>query len=245
MPKETGFDELQDRLLYYLSHGHDAVENIQTLLKRLCSGDQTVVQDLLDNLGLLGPTLGKIERTSLEIYRKSTTDSVTGLKTRKYLDEFVRKLEAMPDSPQCAYLMADIDHFGVYNKAYDHAQGDSALYVVSQTLDSTLQNLFPDHAVLVAKYGGEELGALVEGYYGGMEELRSIADGTRVAVMNANIPEHRGIKKPNDGRFDHVTVTIGYGIQEEAQPISLLMARVSEALVNAKDRDERNSVVPI
>ena len=74
-------------------------------------------------------------------------DMLTGLANRRYLQEFVEKLDK--DAP-VTLISLDLDHFKEVNDTYGHQTGDAALLVFAEALKSS----FPDE--LNVRMGGDE-----------------------------------------------------------------------------------------
>ncbi|NRA72456.1 MAG: diguanylate cyclase [Gammaproteobacteria bacterium] len=95
------------------------------------------------------------ERSRLleELQHQATTDVLTGLKNRVYLDKEldneILRLECC--TRPLSLLMLDIDHFKLVNDNHGHAVGDQVLICFSKTIQALLQQ----HHVF-ARYGGEE-----------------------------------------------------------------------------------------
>ena len=100
------------------------------------------------------------KRLEDDLRRTSTTDALTGLFNRRFLDatlsaEFTRALRSQTD---LSILMIDIDHFKKFNDTHGHDQGDRVLQMVSRCLQETVRAFdFP------CRYGGEEYVAILPG----------------------------------------------------------------------------------
>lgn len=102
------------------------------------------------------------ERTQeLESFNKilqetAVTDSLTGLKNRRYFDEKVIKLIGVTsrsnDDTNVGIMIIDIDYFKKVNDTYGHQAGDACLRHFAQVLQSVVQR----DTDLLARYGGEE-----------------------------------------------------------------------------------------
>jgi diguanylate cyclase (GGDEF)-like protein len=96
----------------------------------------------------------RAKRLTDELRRTATTDSLTGVASRRQFDESYRHewLQARRTGDPVALLLVDVDHFKLYNDRYGHQQGDVCLRKVAQALVSASLR----HADHVARYGGEE-----------------------------------------------------------------------------------------
>jgi diguanylate cyclase (GGDEF)-like protein len=132
-------------------------------------------------------------------------DGLTGLFNRAAFEEKVRQLwsQATRDRQPVSVLLIDIDHFKAYNDHYGHQAGDECLRRVAQAVCGAARRQEPD---FVARYGGEELVAVLYGARRG--EAEEVAHAVLSAVSGLGI-EHLAA----EGR-QHVTVSMGVATQE-------------------------------
>ncbi len=92
-------------------------------------------------------------RSELEEYKRlATIDAITGLSNRRAFDARLADLYNHQQSDgQHALLVADIDHFKMFNDTYGHQVGDRVLSVVANVMKSSLGD-----DVFVARTGGED-----------------------------------------------------------------------------------------
>jgi diguanylate cyclase (GGDEF)-like protein len=159
--------------------------------------------------------------------REVTTDALTGLFNRRWLDQRLARFveRHRRNGTSLSVLMIDVDHFKRVNDEFGHAAGDALLVQVARTLLSCLRP-----TDMSARYGGEEIavilpdtdlgGAMVAG-----ERLRKA-----IAALK---PEHDPTRK--------VTVSIGVATFTQDDTAQTLLARADGLLYRAKDRG-RNSV---
>lgn len=161
----------------------------------------------------------------------STTDSLTGLRTRRYATEVlaIEVLRARRYGSPLAVLMADIDHFKRVNDEFGHLAGDEVLAGVSQTLLDQLRA-----SDVAGRYGGEEiLVILAQNDVDGAEVL---AERWRMAVEEAEY-------KAPGGRTVQVQLSIGVASWDESLADGeALIARADGVLYQAK-ANGRNQVV--
>jgi two-component system cell cycle response regulator len=102
------------------------------------------VKRLQDELRVKNETLARL----------STTDGLTGLRTRRYTNEVlaIEFLRARRYHSPLNVLMADLDHFKLVNDTYGHPVGDKVLRGVSSMLLSQLRA-----TDVAGRYGGEEI----------------------------------------------------------------------------------------
>lgn len=97
-------------------------------------------------------------RLEEELRKLSTTDGLTGLYNRRFLDQTLESelSRAVRYQLPLSVLMCDIDHFKRFNDTHGHDMGDRVLKIVSGTFRGALRN--NDFA---CRYGGEEFLAIL------------------------------------------------------------------------------------
>ncbi|MCP4663186.1 MAG: diguanylate cyclase [bacterium] len=90
--------------------------------------------------------------------RLANTDGLTGLYNHRYLQERLRQEveRAQRYQRSLSLVMADLDHFKIYNDTYGHPRGDEALIEVAHILRRVSRS-----SDVVARYGGEEFTLLL------------------------------------------------------------------------------------
>jgi len=155
--------------------------------------------------------------------RMSSTDALTGLRTRRYVSELlsVEFLRAQRYGHPLSLVMADLDHFKEVNDRYGHPGGDAALRGVGELLLDHVRK-----TDVAGRYGGEELivvmpNNLVEGAVTMAERWRASVEAARFKVP--------------DGRQAQLTVSVGIaGFESELDTPEDLIALADEALYRAK-----------
>ncbi|MFB3896173.1 MAG: diguanylate cyclase [bacterium] len=109
-----------------------------------------------DLLNLFGNELGIALETALlfqNLERQATTDGLTGLYNRRYLDEvFRREIERVKRKDiKISMLLIDIYNFKYFNDTQGHPAGDSRLKVVARILKKNVRA-----TDIVIRYGGDE-----------------------------------------------------------------------------------------
>lgn len=155
--------------------------------------------------------------------RLSITDSLTGLRNRRYADELlaIEVLRARRYRSPLSVLMADVDHFKRVNDEHGHAAGDEVLRGVAERLRDTLRA-----TDVGARYGGEEF--LVILAQNDAQGAVLFGERWRQAVETAGFPLPGGRQ---------VAVTISVGVASFAPGIGTgpeLVAEADAALYAAK-----------
>jgi len=167
--------------------------------------------------------------------RLSTTDPVTGLRTRRYASEVlnIEWIRARRYHTPLSVMMADLDHFKRVNDEYGHPAGDAVLRGVSEILRTTLRA-----TDVPGRYGGEEILVILPQTEG--TGALQLAGRWRQAVRDACFDSP-------DGRKIQVTLSIGVASFDPAHgtPEDLVSA-ADDALYRAKHggRDRVEAAVP-
>lgn len=163
--------------------------------------------------------------------RLSTTDPVTGLRTRRFLSEAltIEFLRARRYKTPLGVVMADLDHFKRVNDEYGHLAGDVVLQGVAGIL---LQQLRATD--LAGRYGGEEI--LVVLSQSDCDAAATLAERWRSQVEEA-------VFDAADGRAIQVQLSLGVAqYHDQMESPDELVALADAALYRAKDAG-RNQVV--
>lgn len=125
-------------------------------------------------------------RVLLNLYRtterRAFSDSLTGLKNRRYLDEVVMNeaRELIRRNMPFSLLFADIDRFKAFNDVYGHPAGDKLL---TEFADHLLKGV--RRADTVVRYGGEEFVAHLPG--AGKDAAAAVAEKMRKQIETAEV----------------------------------------------------------
>ncbi len=152
----------------------------------------------------------------------ATTDSLTQLFNRRYLDEKLPVLVvgAQQNSTFLCIALVDLDDFKKINDSFGHTAGDSVLKVVSGVLKSNIRR----GADWAARYGGEEFllafpGAPCAEVYKVMERIRSQIEESKIEWRGKNI---------------NVTASIGLVTMIPGETVDELVSRCDNLLYKAK-----------
>jgi diguanylate cyclase (GGDEF)-like protein len=130
----------------------------------------------------------------------ATHDGLTNLLNRAALEEQARALWQHARSARLpvSVLLIDLDHFKAYNDHYGHQAGDRCLREIAHAIRGAVHRRPLD---LVARYGGEEIIALLVG--ADRNDAAAAAERVRQAIADL------GIAHQASGSGGHVTVSIG------------------------------------
>jgi len=173
-----------------------------------------------------GRERGRIEiflRDITEEVMLATTDPLTKLYNRRYMNEFlVKETErSRRGQKRFAVILADVDDFKKINDAYGHMCGDVVLQaIVSGMIDNTREY------DIVGRYGGEEFLII-------MPEIEKLAAADVADRIRRNIQDREIELKEGE----RVAVTASFGIASYAEDGSSpddLLVKADERLYRAK-----------
>ncbi len=159
-----------------------------------------------------------------QLERLATTDALTGLHNRRYLQQSLdfELARAQRASHPFCLLLLDIDHFKRVNDTWGHQVGDKVLVHLAQLLSDRLRA-----TDLRARWGGEEFVALL--LDSDRDAALHTAEKLRKAVEDASVDV--GLDEP-------VSITISIGVAcfpDHGADEKELFARADAALYRAKD----------
>jgi len=150
-----------------------------------------------------------LEVANHSLAEASLTDSLTGLRNRRFLFEHVSKdvdlvrrryLAVKDGGPAAAFdlsfMMIDLDHFKIINDTFGHAAGDRVLRGVREVLARCCR-----HSDVLIRWGGDEF--LLVGRDNDPEQVEILAERIRSQIEAA-------IFEMGEGRVARMTCSIGY-----------------------------------
>jgi diguanylate cyclase len=137
---------------------------------------------------------------------------------------------AMEKGEPLSALLIDIDHFKKFNDSYGHQVGDQVLRLVAKVLQENVRD-----RDLAARYGGEELFAVLPGADLGV--CSDVAERIRRRISDARLT-----RRSSGQEISSVTVSIGVAQFKLAESAEALIERCDRALYQAK-RSGRNQTV--
>jgi len=175
-----------------------------------------------------------LEESNLQLQYLSAIDGLTQIANRRSLDRnlSIEWQRALRKREPIGFIMADIDHFKIFNDTYGHQAGDECLRTVAASLKDGARR----PGDVVARYGGEEFALVLTD--SSAEQAAIVAEQMREKLMNVIIKY-----KKNDPT--HVTASFGVASMVpgsgQATPEALILA-ADQAMYEAK-RSGRNRVV--
>jgi len=168
--------------------------------------------------------LDQIKDSLKQAEEHSNTDALTGLANRRSLEAFLRaaQITAMEAGTPLSILMIDIDHFKKFNDTYGHQVGDQVLRLVGKVLGESVRD-----CDLAARYGGEELMAILPG--ASVEACFEAAERIRRRIAEARLT-----RRTTGEEISSVTVSIGVAQFRMGETAEGMIERGDKALYQAK-----------
>ena len=175
----------------------------------------------------LNDTNTQLNLKNQELEVLSTTDQLTGLFNRRYMEHSLAQAicPAGTDAQPISILMADIDHFKAINDSHGHDVGDQILQAVSRVLKENIRRVD-----VAGRWGGEEFLLLL---ITDLEGTLSLAEKLRTRIADQDHPQ-----------AGQVTASFGAAQFQEGDTVDALVKRADLGLYAAKDKG-RNRVEAI
>jgi len=212
----------------------------RTLLGCLHTGQPATIRDRLDGQPAVwectpipgtGNVLVRCSARLGELEHAVMTDPLTGLANkRQWLADL---LEYRASSGLAARLLADVDHFGRFNKTYGHPAGDDLLIAVGGVF---ARHLRPKDKA--CRFGGEEFSFEMLGLIDNHEFTQAVVRSRSEAIRE-------DVAKIKLGSIDHEPVTVSIGVviyPSGAEDREIFAKQADDALCYAKETG-RNRVV--
>lgn len=160
-------------------------------------------------------------RLDRRLRQQASTDELTGLLTRRALNERVAGWHAdvLERGRLPAVLLMDVDHFKPINDTHGHERGDEVLRAVSRRLRRALREGTP-----LARWGGEEFLVLLDA--SDLDEAGATAERLRAAISTT--PFAFGEERMR------VTISIGVAAWPDGGVFARAVAAADAALYGAK-----------
>ncbi|MEE8364254.1 MAG: diguanylate cyclase [Gammaproteobacteria bacterium] len=128
------------------------IEHDNRVLQILASTIQNQEQTIIGSAALIRDVTRR-KRLEEELQHLATSDGLTGLYNRRYLDtSLANELgRSQRYGHEMSIIMFDVDHFKRFNDEHGHDQGDRVLQAISRTVKDQIRILD-----IPCRYGGEE-----------------------------------------------------------------------------------------
>lgn len=192
----------------------------------ICAIDSRPRQVTEREIDILAELAGLV-MTGLELRLEATSDSLTGLATRRAFKADAEKYVALArrHRSQLSVITFDIDHFKAINDVYGHASGDMVLRAVAQVAQSSMRR-----SDVLGRIGGEEFAIVLPD-----------ADATAaMAVAEKLRHAFRALEFP--GSRPPIKISASFGVatlDPGCDDLDTVLLKADEALYEAK-RSGRN-----
>ena len=223
-------------------------KDLDTIMKGCNGSEEDAIRYIEENMGndpvtstelyvqiasRYSPVLGKVlEYSTSQLSNMSMFDDLTGLYNRRFFDATLNKTIAKGGRGEVASLIiADIDHFKLFNDNYGHLAGDTVLESIGDFLKKNVRK-----SDVACRYGGEELGIILPG-----TKIEGALD--LAYKLNRGIADYN-IQFQNESGSNHnlpVNVSLGVDQIKKGDSCNSLFERVDGFLYDAKN-NERNCV---
>jgi len=170
-----------------------------------------------------------------ELARLARTDGLTGLFNRRTFDEHLHQVwkQARRDDKKVAIVVADIDHFKLYNDCYGHRKGDTCIKAIADVLADSVSRPLD----IVARYGGEEYVIVL--YDPTVSFLETFTRSLCHKVIDLDI-EHKAAEATPS-----ISLSIGAAITDANGNLSYeqLLRQADDALYEAKNQGRNQAIV--
>ncbi|MFH1506505.1 MAG: GGDEF domain-containing protein [archaeon] len=244
-----------------------------SLDERVRTGARTLARKVHRYASFFNPVrILKLERDKEQHYEEARTDSLTGLKNRRYYEEKLAELTERCERGEVqTYSVAiiDIDYFKEINDRYGHAAGDTVLQELAEEFTKELSNILKTElrtkprtegklSDIVAKYDRkeEEPSDLVLARYGGeefvvilpetnLEQAKIAMERVRKKIEETIIKYSLEVEEIYGGARDidiTRTISVGIGQYVDGKRPEDVVSQADERLYRAKALG-RNRVV--
>lgn len=196
------------------------------------AGDLRLAQLFLTQASLVIERSAILERND-RLVQLSLTDPLTGVYNRRFLETRFEEERSRSQRQDCPFtmIMADLDHFKMYNDLCGHLAGDRALCAAA----AAMRRAARDMDVLV-RYGGEEFCLLLPAT--GKAEAFTLAERLRQAIEEESFPGEEALPG------GQMSISLGVATYpEDGHTLQELLAAADLALYRAKEQGRNRTVV--
>lgn len=209
-------------------------EEVVFLLKKLQGDSKKIHQSTAFFSETLATAKGEIESLKLELKKsqqQALYDSLTGLLNRHAFDtEISAYLESKMQG--LCLILADIDHFKMFNDQWGHLLGDQVLKAVGRKLNDSMRD-----GATAYRFGGEEFVMLVPS--SNLRIARHMAESMRKMIEKLSLKDKR-----SGETIKNITLSFGVVEYQAGESLTSFIARADAFLYEAK-RLGRNRVLPL
>ena len=200
------------------------LQNIIVELARETRTAKNRSREVEGSLVAMADELADLRSQVNRLSRDSLTDALTGVANRRAFDEAMAKTTADIENGEgsLCLILADIDHFKVFNDTHGHLVGDTVLRFVAQELERCVKG-----RDLLARYGGEEFAALLP--------ATQLNGATMLARNIRAIIEAQSLRDDYGNPIGKVTISLGVAQYRKGETISAFIERTDMCLYRSKE----------
>ncbi len=226
--------ELSDQVKRFGEGHFDAHSSIQSSdeIGMLGSAFNEMGSRLNDLYSQMSERSNELVRLNEQLEQLATTDGLTGLFNHRHF--YARLAEEIKRAKRYQHpltlIMADIDHFKLYNDTHGHVAGDKVLKIIARLVaENAREN------DLAARYGGEEIAVILP--------ETELATAQLVAErMRSIIESSSELDTIADQSERHITVSFGVAQLDEATDSAKGFVRLADAMLYRAKQNGRNRV---
>ncbi len=190
---------------------------IESMIEVRSTRQRTQVQQLAGRLDELNLEL-------VDVREKLAKDPLTGIHNRAAFDGHMERLVDVQTvmGTSATLIMIDVDHFKWVNDRYGHPMGDTVLKEVAELLQQT----FRRKGDFVARFGGDEFVAIVQG--AGIDGVTTVCEKLLFSIRDMTVA--------SEGEPIRVSVSIGAADFAVGDEMTSWLERADRALYVAKEQ---------
>ncbi len=165
-------------------------------------------QEVRERTSELAARYAQLERLNERLAEASVTDSLTGLRNRRYVDQFIgaetamvrrrliegdtaeiNNVEAQDSSKLLFFMMIDLDGFKYINDTFGHQAGDNVLVQVKERLETCCRE-----SDVIVRWGGDEF--MIIGHASSFNGVKVLAERIRESLAaiayDVGLPDEEG-----------------------------------------------------
>ncbi|MCL1144802.1 diguanylate cyclase [Shewanella marinintestina] len=210
------------------------IEEVLTVVKSLVNDSNEIrvsAQHFSEQLAKAQSEIDALKAQLIKTEHEIHFDALTGsLNRRAFNKDLQAILEQHPDG--LCLIIADIDHFKVFNDTYGHQLGDQVLKSVTKRLNEACQN-----GTKLYRFGGEEFALIVPNSQ--LRRARQLAESMRRSLEKLVVKDKR-----KGDNINNINASFGVAEFILKDSVNTLIERADKQLYEAK-RLGRNRVMPI
>ena len=194
---------------------------------------RSIAEDGRSYIVAVGRDISLQKQRERELLERSLRDGLTGLWNRRAFEERLAESwhASQRNQQPLSLVLIDVDHFKIYNDRLGHTAGDDCLRSVAQSLRGGVLRA----GSMVARFGGEEFVALLEGTPG--DGALAAAERLRQCVQALALPH------PGSSAAPYVTVSLGVAcLTPGADSLAGSLIQAADAALYRAKQGGRNRV---